>query len=331
MTQLRRYQIADGMRFVCERFGIDPARGLRRAGLPPDFLEADARPVTAQEYYAIWNGLDAEAPLPKFPKLLAEAFSRGEFDSSEYAFHSSPTVRIGLQRKAILKSLIMPMSMHVSSYDTHLVASFASVLPEDPLPALLGWFNLTYFTLSIREATGVHVRPAAIEVEELRPGWADAEALFGCPITQGRGYRLVLKSEDADLPLITRNDALADRVEAGLAERFVQEIAPKSTAARVRQALVEGLPGGQVTIDQIARKLALSKRSLQRRLSEEGASFKDVLEDTRRALALSYLQNSTMSIEEIALLLGFRDRTSFFRAFRSWTGQTPKSVRRRSA
>ena len=99
----------------------------------------------------------------------------------------------------------------------------------------------------------------------------------------------------------------------------------------MRQALVDGLPGGQVTADQIARHLAMSKRSLQRRLNEEGVSFKDVLEDTRRALSLNYLLNTDMSMQEIAYLLGFRDPSSFFRAFRGWTGKTPQSLRNEAA
>lgn len=97
---------------------------------------------------------------------------------------------------------------------------------------------------------------------------------------------------------------------------------------RSRQAsIVDGRPGGQVSADQIDRALALSERSLQRQLNEEGVSFNTILEDTRRAMALNYLQNSDMSVQEIALLLGFRDPSSFFRAFRSWTGRTPQAVR----
>ena len=185
--------------------------------------------------------------------------------------------------------------------------------------------------MSIRHATGEHVNPVAIQAETIREGWAEAASFFGCPIAHGPGYRMILRAEDADLPLISRNDEMWEQIEHGLEESFVRAIAEPSTAARVRQALVDGLPGGQATADQIARTLALSKRSLQRKLQDEGLSFKDVLEETRRAMAMNYLHNTEMNVQEIAYLLGFKDPSSFFRAFRGWTGQTPQAMRKARA
>ena len=327
MSQATRYHVAEGLTFFSEAFGLDPRRGLKRAGLPADFLTAAPRSVTAAEYYDLWEALEAEMSSADLPERMARLLTEGGSDSAVYAFYSSPDVRTGLERKALFKPLVMPLTMRVSDYDAHLVLSFGSPLPDRPLPSLIGWFDLTYFLLAIRHATGHHVVPAAIEVGAARPGW-DASALFGCVIREGTSYRMVLTAEDASRPLVTRNDALWVELERGLQERFACAVPERSSAARVRQALVEGLPGGQVTADQIARSLAMSKRSLQRRLEQEGLSFKEILEDTRRALALSYLQNSEMSMQEIALLLGFRDPSSFFRAFRTWTGRTPHSVRR---
>ena len=327
MSQTQKYNVCNALQHVCHQFGIDAHRMTRRAGLPADFLDLGQRAVTPGEFFALWDALDAEMPAPDFPLLLSESVMRHGFDSAIYSFYCSPTVRVGLERKALFKPLLAPIRMQISDYDRHLVASFASPLPNRPLPALIGWFDLVYFVQAIRHATGVHVTPAAIETATARPQWKEADAFFGCPVVHGQGFRLVLARADADLPLITRNDALWAQLEQGLNDRFAQMVPPKSVAARVRQALVEGLPGGQVTADQIAQALALSKRSLQRRLSEEGVSFKDLLEDTRRALALNYLQNSDMSVQEIALLLGFRDPSSFFRAFRGWTGTTPRAMR----
>jgi AraC-like DNA-binding protein len=81
-------------------------------------------------------------------------------------------------------------------------------------------------------------------------------------------------------------------------------------------------------MEAIAERLALSKRTLQRRLEDEGTSYQVVLRDTRAALALHYLERTRIPAAEISFLLGFEEPNSFFRAFSEWTGQTPEAVRR---
>ena len=96
---------------------------------------------------------------------------------------------------------------------------------------------------------------------------------------------------------------------------------------RVHSSLLELLPAGGSSIEIVADKLGISKRTLQRRLKDESTSFQDVLNQTREELARYYLQNSSLSGGEISHLLGFDDPNSFFRAFQIWTGTTPKSFR----
>ena len=101
-----------------------------------------------------------------------------------------------------------------------------------------------------------------------------------------------------------------------------------TTTQRVRAALLEGLPSGLASIEAITRKLAMSRRTLQRRIEAEGTSFQAILRDTREALARHYLERTALPAAEISFLLGFDEPNSFYRAFRGWTGLTPDSVRR---
>jgi AraC-like DNA-binding protein len=95
----------------------------------------------------------------------------------------------------------------------------------------------------------------------------------------------------------------------------------------VRAVLLEALPSRTFAIDRVARRLGVSTRTLQRRLLDEGTSYNEVVRDVRRELALHYLERTAMPSDEIALLLGFDDPKSFFRAFHAWTGRTPQSAR----
>lgn len=101
-----------------------------------------------------------------------------------------------------------------------------------------------------------------------------------------------------------------------------------TTAERVQAALLEALRSGQASMQSIARKLALSKRTLQRRIEVEGTSYQVLLDETRTNLARHYLENTTLSVAEISFLLGFSEPNSFYRAFRVWTGTTPDHLRR---
>ncbi|WP_345778437.1 AraC family transcriptional regulator [Dyella sp. 2HG41-7] len=94
-----------------------------------------------------------------------------------------------------------------------------------------------------------------------------------------------------------------------------------------RPALLELLPGGQPGIGAVATRLAMSSRTLQRRLEEEGDNFRSVVNRTREDLAKHYLTQTKLSASEIGFLLGFEDPNSFFRAFNDWTGKTPEALR----
>ena len=97
-----------------------------------------------------------------------------------------------------------------------------------------------------------------------------------------------------------------------------------------RGLVVAALPSGDATLDRIARELATSPRTLRRRLAEDGETFESILSRTRHELALRYLERRDVSLAEIALLLGFSDQSAFQRAFRRWTGETPRAVRERA-
>jgi AraC-like DNA-binding protein len=130
------------------------------------------------------------------------------------------------------------------------------------------------------------------------------------------------------LPLITADaklvKALAPFVETAEKER--------KTAAGTLRAAVENeveklLPHGKANAKAVAKALALSVRTLSRRLAEEGTTYAEVVDGLRRNLALQYLKEPGMSVSQIAWLLGYEGSTSFNHAFRRWTGQSPSASR----
>lgn len=139
---------------------------------------------------------------------------------------------------------------------------------------------------------------------------------------------MTFSSEGAERLFWTENTGMWNTFEPVLRKRLSELDSHASTADRVRSVLLELLPSGRSPTEDAASKLAISKRTMLRRLSEKGASFQVVLKTTRQQLAEHYLSNSELSQAEVSFLLSFQDSNSFLRAFNSWTGITPGLYRR---
>lgn len=109
-----------------------------------------------------------------------------------------------------------------------------------------------------------------------------------------------------------------------ISEQYIQTLDPHEVASHVRRLLVKLLPAGKGNQDQISKRMNRSSSTLQRQLQSEGVSFRGVLEGTRRSLAEEYLRDRENSHAQIAYQLGFSDQSNFSRAFKRWTGQSPR-------
>jgi len=130
------------------------------------------------------------------------------------------------------------------------------------------------------------------------------------------------------LPLIHSdpylNDLLLKYCEAALADRSGDT---SQLRTRVENAISSILPHGRVLVEDVARSLGMSKRTLARKLSEEGLSFNEILQQLRRDLAVRYLDDRKLHVSKIAWLLGFREVSAFTHAYKRWTGKTPTELR----
>jgi AraC-like DNA-binding protein len=115
------------------------------------------------------------------------------------------------------------------------------------------------------------------------------------------------------------------------AERLLSERAPPAIALRVRESVVRDLAAGRVRLASIAQELALTPRTLQRKLAESGTSFQQVLDETRFALATGYLRQHGLPLADIASLLGYQEQSAFTHAFKEWSGLNPGAWREREA
>jgi AraC-like DNA-binding protein len=172
------------------------------------------------------------------------------------------------------------------------------------------------------------VRPVEVTTTTLPDTVAPYEEFLGARLHAGPVNQVTFSTTDAVLPFLTSNEPLWATFEPELRRRLAVLEAPATTVERVSAALLEALPSGLASMDAIARKLMVSKRTLQRRIEAEATTYQQILDSTRTDLALHYLENTALSVAEISFLLGFTEPNSFYRAFRIWTGSTPDHARR---
>lgn len=325
--QTHSYALDTTWRTVLKDLGVVPANVLRRAGLADDLLQHPSVRLAAEDYYKLWDSLEAESGDPLFPIRLCQAIRAESFSPPLFAALCSPNLVVATQRIARYKTLIGPMRLDVTqARDTVAIDLTWLDAPLSP-PVSLVVMELLFCVSLARMGTREPVRPVEVTTTMLPSPLAPYEAFLGARLQRGRAHRVAFTAADATRPFLTSNDALWAAFEPGLRQRLADLEAPVTTARRVRAALIEGLPSGLVTMEAIAAKLALSKRTLQRRIEAEGTSYQDIVKETREALARHYLEKTALPAAEIAFLLGFDEPNSFYRAFRTWTGTTPERVR----
>ena len=197
---------------------------------------------------------------------------------------------------------------------------------EAPPDQFVLW-ELVFWVALARIATRVDVRPLLLTA----PGPpADREAYrdyLGVAVQRGAPAAVTFSRLDADRPFLTADEAMWRSFEPELRRRLSELDEGASVTERVRAVLLKQLPAGDFAMQTVARHLAVSTRTLQRRLYQEQTTFQAVLKATRESLARHYLARSTLPAAEISFLFGYEDATSFYRAFHGWTGQTPQRVR----
>lgn len=327
MRSAHRYPLPSGWQRSILNANLDPIVLLRRAGLPDDLVhqeEPKVPPLAWLRFMGAASEVDVDGLLPL---RLIEALPDQVFSPPLFAALCSPDLRTATQRLQALKPLVAPLTLHLDEVDRGLVATFDWHAGAVAVPAWLLLYEVLLLVEIARMGTRERVVPLAVTLPT-PPADPDAfEAHLGCRVEPAATLAVVFSAADADRPFASRHDGMWSVFEPELRRRLHELDADATFIDRTRSVLLEALPGGQTAIGDVARRLAVSGRTLQRRLRDEGTSFQDLVRDVRQQLADHYLQTTTLTVSEIAHLLGFDAPTSFSRAYQDWTGRSPSELR----
>ncbi|WP_447938809.1 AraC family transcriptional regulator ligand-binding domain-containing protein [Pseudoxanthomonas mexicana] len=333
MARSTTFPVDPGWRPLLKDLGIRSDTLLRRANLPQELFTRPGNGLTTAEYFRFWECLLAEADDPLLPLRLVEAIQAESFIPPIFAALCSSNLVQAAQRLSTYKKLIAPMSLRVDvGRDGALTLSPRWLEAQAEVPFVVAVSELAFLVRLARMATREPVTAVRVTMRQ-RPAVPHAKAygrFFGVDPQQGDAPSITFSALDANRPFLTANDAMWNVFEPELRKRLGELDPDASTLQRARSALLELLPAGQSAIDAVAARLSMSKRTLQRRLEEEGANYRELVNSTREELARHYLSRTELSVGEIGFLLGFEDPNSFFRSFHARTGKTPETFRKQA-
>jgi AraC-like DNA-binding protein len=310
--------------------GCDSSALLAEAGFDLKSLDAPTLLCPLVNTARLWEIAVAATGDPAFGVKMASHIRHTTFHVLSYGLCASSTLKDAferLQRYCRVASDAVEYEFRKCGSDYHFVIEAAAGVPVESIDALVG-----AQLRMCRSLIGRDFSPRHIELRRPRPPViADFERLFRAPLLFGAAQnRLVLDGVGIESPLDGANPDLARRADA-IALQYLARIERDNLQARVRAVLMQRLQCSEPSQDEVAEHLCMSARTLQRKLGESGTTYKEILDKTRHSLALIYLSAPHHSVGEIPYLLGFSSGSSFTRAFRRWTGQSPSTWRASAA
>jgi AraC-like DNA-binding protein len=317
---------------MCELHGLDAQALLGEQGITLDAIRDPNARIPARAWDGIARRTSALIGDPSFGLRAANCWHPSNLGALGYAWLSSSTLRSGLGRVARYWRLLGEKT-GARLEDTHagLKTVFESGRSDPLIASIAADFTMSLLVSMCRMNYGHALRPAVVTLKRSKPeGWQVYRTHYGCPVQFGTGEdSFTLTRGDADKPLPSSNRQIAATLDAILAQQLGQ-LDKSNVVARCRASLLEQLSSGELSEEDMARQLHMSRRTLQRKLADAETTYQQLVDDTRRELALRYIENPGRSITDITFMLGFSQNSAFTRAFRRWTGTAPSEYRQRA-
>jgi len=290
-----------------------------------DIADPDVR-VPCEVYGALISSACRERYTPNLGLKLAMATPIGSYPLLDYLVLTCDSVGSGLRQLAQYVRLTgSPVSLDFRESDSSvrvelLTAAGAAAMAVEYFAALL--------VLHMRTETGGRFAASSVTFQHSPDDPAEFERVLGCPVrVQAASNTVTMDRAAFELPLNRSDSVLRNVLEARADELLTRMPRRSGLAADVQRVLASRVAGGDVRVESVARDLATSSRTLQRRLSAEGVSYQGLLDETRKEAAARYLSESVFAIGEVAYLVGYSEPAPFYRAFKRWYGVTPESFR----
>jgi AraC-like DNA-binding protein len=310
-------------------FGFDKQKMYEEVGLNLDKLPAEYHLDPKAHSDKFWRVLTKYIPEDEITFRIMERFSMGVFGVSGYVIVNSPNFIKAFE------NFVRYTNLHTNMYKLRLEQNqHVELIFERTVPLMYSdKFNLEMyvlgFTLNILKLLPGKQLPLEVHYEFTQPrNMKCYEELFGANTkfffntTQNK---MVYDRVLTNIPLLNANEQLYQMFDQMATDSLQQKMGEGSVSRLVKEELSKRIKGYLPTVDEIAQHLNMSSRTLQLKLKNENASFRELADEVRKDIAIAHLKAQALNISEIAYLLGFSEISSFSTAFKKWTGTSPSA------
>jgi len=308
--------------------GQDPEPLFDRAGISYDSIKTAGTRIPFKVLDRLWQEASEKIDNPCFGLRAAEYWHPAHMHALGYAWLASRTLREALNRFERY-SRIISETLELVLEDS--AAGLAVIIKPTPDIAPRPHRVDTLFACLMemcRMNFGSRLNPTAVALTRERPPCYQVyQDTFRAPVEFGAERdSLTLPHDALDQSLISDNPQMA-LVHDKIMIDYLAKLKKSNLVHRVKAAIIDRLPSGEASQQEVAPMVNLSVRSLQRTLKTLETSFQKLLDETRNELAHSYIRDMETDLTEIAFMLGFSEHSAFSRAFKRWTGKSPKQTR----
>lgn len=316
---------------LLETNGLDAARLLHEAGLQANVPDDPNARLPIRILDTVLIRAAALIPEEGWGLAAARCWHPGHLGVLGHAWLASSTLLTGLTRLTRYWRILGDRAQtRVEETDAGITFTYVLTAAHPAVEAILPDCVLAIVLDMCRANAGERICPVRVTLRRGPPAipgpWVH---FFGCAPECGAGRNsFTLSRTVAERLLPTANRPLAGVLDGLLVEQLAK-LSRKDVISRCKAEFLEQLASGEPSAADIAKRLHMSSRTLQRRLAQSNTTYLKLVDDTRRDLALRYVENRDKSMSDITFLLGFSGQSAFTRAFKRWTGLSPTAYRQR--
>jgi AraC-like DNA-binding protein len=317
--------------FAARQQGVNSDALAQAVGISPAQLRDPDSRVLIRQVQALWREVIAATGDPNIALKLGEMINPVAIGVLAYVMMHSPTLGQAFDKLCQYQDIVcegIQTTGHLIADNKFMlslrITSADIIYPQHALNSELSVYLSAMRALSGHSITAREIRfsyPRPVDTREHERVFAPARLVFDAPETA-----MILDADLLNIPVLNASPSLSMLFEKHASDMLAKLKAP-SLSSRVKSEIVSLMKGEEPTLATVADRLAMGVRTLQLHLKEAGTSYQQLLDETRKELAVSHLREPNLSTTDIAYLLGFAEPSVFFRSFKKWTGQTPGAFR----
>ena len=293
----------------------------------PNILWKEEIQFSTEECYLFLKEID-EVITDEQISAISNVDNLNMFIPSFFAALSSKNGLEGIKRLAKYKKLIGPVFLEIKEFEEIVQVQYFFEQREKELPRFAVLNEQLLLMNLLNKGIGKGIIPISVtspfEYGEL------LSKQINIAVNKGVQNEIIFSMKDLKKPFLTANNIMVEYLEPQLKQKLAEKESEslETFADRVQKKLFQLIPSGQFSLENVAEEFGISTRTVQRNLAVENIKFNQIVKNVQKIMALNYLESKELSIDEIAYLVGYTETSSFYRAFKGWTGKTVLQYRK---